>query len=251
MKALLREILTDIKAALRIGDPEAVHAALEQIRSLDENELPAGALLQLGQALSPLQEKELLALAGDPDSFLRAAAAAGLVRRSAKKQDDSWQFLDRMAGDESPEVRWVLARALLEEGIPPVHLAARAAAWLAGDSPALVISGLHLLPGAGLPPGELTSLLLPLDRSPDYPLRSALVECLNELAQRDQVDTVLEILSAWAGEEDPNLWVITRVLSASWAQSHSRAALSILQKLAANRGEQRSISRAMERHRQP
>jgi hypothetical protein len=251
VKAQIREILTDIKAALRIGDPDALYAVLQQIRSLDESQLPTAALLDLGQPLFQLPLPELQSLSNDASPVVRSMAAAGLARKAGRSAQMPTDDLDRLAADRSPEVRQILVQALEQGDVRPDELSGFAKRWLAGDEPFQVACGLALLPATSPEADQIAALLFAHASSPDYALRSALVDCLNGLAQTGQADAVLGLLSAWSEQEDPNVWVITRALSASWAQNHSPAAISILQKLSETAGALRAIQRASERHRSP
>jgi hypothetical protein len=93
-------------------------------------------------------------------------------------------------------------------------------------------------------------LLASLDSLEDHNLRDSLVACLNTLAEKGETAPVFELLSQWASRSKPNVWVITRTLSASWAQAHHDQATRILNALAQQAGMIRPIVRALERHRE-
>ena len=79
MDALLLELLTDLKAAARLGHPEALETALDAVRALAESDLPPTALVPLGRALELAPASVLRPLQTDPDPAVRALAAVGLA----------------------------------------------------------------------------------------------------------------------------------------------------------------------------
>ncbi len=251
MPPLLRALLTDLKAAALIGLPDTVYTALEALRGLPEADLPTSALLPLGRALTPLPADELRSLAQDADPVIRALAAAALGEQFALGKNITPADLTVPASDPSPEVRLTLAGGLtgVHGGAAPskdfLPLADR---WLATTTPALLHTGLLLLPHTHPAPEKLTALLTPLHTLAEHDLRDTLLETLTALAQTGHTGTLLNLLDHWAAQPDPNIWLITRALSANWASGHSPQAIAILQKLADNAGPLRAVRRAMERH---
>jgi hypothetical protein len=248
VKAYVREILTDLKAAVRIGDPDSLYTILEQIRGLSEEELPTTALQQLGLPLYRLPTKELKSLARDASPVVRALAAAALASRFARNPVNLENELTRLGGDKSPEVRQILVQTLMQEGAPPERLVPLAKDWTGAEKPGLQTCGLQILPSSRISADTFEGLLHPLAESPDYEVRGALVECLSALAQAGYAASVMSLLQEWARQEEPNIWVITRALSASWALNQSAQALSILKILSEKKGALRSIERAAARH---
>ncbi|MCB9134258.1 MAG: hypothetical protein H6636_02460 [Anaerolineales bacterium] len=59
---------------------------------------------------------------------------------------------------------------------------------------------------------------------------------------------MLDLLSTWAARPTPNVWLITRALSASWALSHREQATQILTDLTTKAGRIRPILRVLEKY---
>ena len=254
MNPHLRELLTDLKAAVLIGHPDSMQSALDGVRALDDEELPPSALVPLGRALTPLPAKTLKPLLDDPDPAIRALACVAFGERYMSGKDITVKDLNTPVNDPNPEVRAALARALIEYTPPrPEKLTPLVEAWLqppadGGRAPRTSHPALLLLPH--LPPSSFPvfSLLTPLDSLEDHDFRETLVNCLNTLAEKGQPAPVLDLLAQWATRPEPNVWVITRALSASWAQAHHKQATLILNALAQQAGMIRPIIRALERH---
>ena len=96
--------------------------------------------------------------------------------------------------------------------------------------------------------GVYQDRLAELDAAPDYGVRSALVEAIAALAERGHADLMLGLLADWVERTEPNVWVITRAASASWAQEQSEEMRALLEALEARVGRIRPVLRALERH---
>ncbi|GAB4581802.1 MAG: hypothetical protein Fur0022_45520 [Anaerolineales bacterium] len=250
MNPLLRELLTDLKAAALIGHPDSLQSALDGIRALDDDQLPPSALLPLGRALTPLPAKTLKPLFVDDDPAIRAVVSVALGERYMQGKDVTAQDLGIPAEDPNPEVRTALARALIEFTPPrPEKFTPLVESWLQppqnGVAPLPSLPALFLLPQLSPAPFHLFS---DYDSVEDHALRDVLLTCLNTLAEKGHTAAVLDLLSKWAARPKPNVWVITRALSASWAQHYPEQATRILNTLAAQAGMIRPIVRALERY---
>ena len=244
MKAALRELLTDLKAAILIGDSDSIQAAIDQIRAADDDELPPSALFPLGEVLTRLAPEEYLTLLGDDDAAVRgaAASAAALAWLDGKAVDR--KAIIFAADDPVYEVRNALCQALSRS---PAQAEVLAAEWLNADQESVQLSGLQLLARLPDAPEALVRQLEPLDAAPDQDFRAVLVETVNALGGTAQAEIILSILEKWSARTEPNVWVITRVFSASWAKAHPDRALAILRKLSETTGEIRAVLRAIER----
>ena len=258
MKAHLRELTLDLKAAASIGHPETLDNALDGIRALDDGDLHPSDLPSLGQALARAATPSLTPFLQDSDPAVRGAVAAALGLRYLNENNVSPDDLLPAADDPHPDVRGALAQNLTGAGAgsaSPDRLRPLALSWLTlpePDSfPDRVHTGLQILPHAGPSPGEITELLAPLHDASDHLQRQALVDCLNTLAENSWSETVLTLLEDWTARSDPNVWVITRALSASWALNNSPSAIFILNKLVQRVGDIRPIGRALARHEPP
>lgn len=245
MNALLRELLADLKAATLIGAPESVQAVLDEVRAASEDALPPSAIQPLGEALARLPIHELLPLLEDEDALLRAAAAVAAARRRLNGDDVPTDALLFAADDSSPEVRAALGSVLSER---PELAAPLAADWLNNPSMNVQQTGLAVLCRLPDPPSQILQLIQPFDSAEDHDFRSDLVDAVSAAAGNGAAAEVLALLELWAARPEPNVWVITRALSASWALDHSPTALHVLDRLAQTLGEVRSIQRARARH---
>lgn len=265
MKSSLRTLLTDLKAALVIGQSEAVAASLDGLRQLPEvsgnqplsESFLVQAILPLGKLLaSPQVPASLLqSWQRDPLAAVRAAAAAALGVRFLSGSEDLVDSLRRAGSDARREVRQALAEALSQTGAAnPTRLLELGVSWTrphkgGAEWPAaelrLCTTALVFLPAlAERYPERLlvTAQLLHRDLNPD--VRSGLVGLLTRLAQSGQAAAVLEQLTAWAQEREPNDWLIGKVLSGAWVKQHAARAAAILDDLQASVGETNPISQA-------
>lgn len=251
MNPLLRELLTDLKAAALIGHPDTLQSALDGVRELDDDDLPTSALVPLGRALTPLPAKTLKPLFVDDDPAIRALVSVALGERYMHGRDVALPDLHPSAKDPNPEVRAALARALIE--FAPHHpdkITPLLDAWLQpptpeGTAPRPLIPALILFPFSPAPPFPR---LIPLDIIEDHDFRDTLITCLSTLAEKGYAAPVFDLLSQWIARPEPNVWVITHALSASWAQAHHEQAIRTLETLAEKAGMIRPILRALERH---
>jgi hypothetical protein len=150
-------------------------------------------------------------------------------------------------------VRAALSNALAQPGIAePQSIFELLSRWIRSDSPRQRQVALKALPAiAGEHIETAFSLLTPLESDPNPEVRAALVEILSSLGQTGDDQRVLGLLERWAGQPEPNTWVIARSLSRSWAAKNARKALKILTKLTSRVGPHRQISnsiQALSRH---
>lgn len=170
MKAEIRDLLADIRAALLIGHPGSLDAALDGWRGwsrIASNQgLSAG---QVAQYILPVGE--VLAGPRVPDGYLerlgrdslvalRAAAGVALLRRGASSGSFGAE-LARLAGDPRQEVRRAIAMALAEEPLDgPVWILLHQ--WLTASSTRVRITALwsiiELVGHGGISPAEATNL---------------------------------------------------------------------------------------------
>lgn len=245
MKNSVREILTDLKAAAIIGDPDSIFAAIDQIRAAEDEDLPPSALLPLGETLATLEPGYFVPLLGDDDAAVRGAAAAATALAWASGKPVDPEALSFVADDPAVEVRAALAQAL---GRTPEKAAVFVDLWLADRSDFTRQAGLQLLAQLPAPPEQTMRRLATMDDVEDHDFRSVLVDTLNAVAANGSAPAVLSLLTEWAGRPEPNTWVVARALSASWSKEHSHQAVEILNRLAKTVGQIRPILRALERH---
>lgn len=264
MKPHIREILADIKAAVRIGHADSIEAALEQVRKLPDELLPPAMLVPLGRALHPLPAHKLRPYQEDDDPAVRALAGVALAERWLKFEDVAVEDLNRGAGDPNPEVGQAVAGCLADLASaatpgqilsPIIQLASK---WITSPNSNTILAGLKLFPStlvnhvaSATEQQKIYELFQPLYLATEHEVREMLVSCLNTIASvkpaRHGDVVVLELLSDWAQRPEPNVWLITQVLSASWALNHKVKAITILQRLSAQAGLTRPIIRAIAR----
>lgn len=265
MKASLRTLLTDLRAALAIGQPEAVAASLDGLRQLPEvsgnQPLPESflvqAILPLGELLASPQVPAAL-LQGwqrDPLAAVRAAAAAALGMRFLSGSEDLAASLQRAGSDARAEVRQALAEALsqtraanparlLELGMIWTRPHKGGTEWSAAELRLCTTALAFLAALAEVYPERLLVIARLLHRDPNPQVRGGLVGLLTHLAGSGQAAALLEQLAAWAQEPQPNDWLIGKVLSGAWVKKHAARATAILDDLQASVGETNPISQA-------
>ena len=258
MKTDLRTLLRDIQAAARIGHPESVWAALEEVleypqiagnHHLDDAFLRQ-VVLPVGQALAHplLQQAALRPLITHPLAGMRAIAGAALAERYLKGMNGTGlKDLGQLAQDPRQDVRQaVLLACALPKSSAPDKQTEIFESWLVQPSPRLQGLALQLLPY--LPDKTVFAQLPKLEdySPPQEPgVRRALSEAVSKLGQGEYGSQVFVLLSAWAENPDRYYWVITRSLSRSWAASHPNESLAILTHLAEIKGGRKKILNAL------
>lgn len=244
MNAAVRDITTDLKAAVRIGHPESIQAALDGLRSLPEvssnqplaDEFLSKALLPLAEVLSDprLAIDVIDPLLQDSSAAMRALAGVAYSLRYLQGGGIDPEKLKRLANDTRADVRAALVMGLSQlESEQQEKAYALVADWLNSHLTRLKQTALQLI--AKLPQSdteEFLSMLTPFGLSPHPDTNADLVAALNNRAQNGQAQLVLSLLAEWVKVLPPNAWVITRALSGSWAAGEATSALSILRQLA-------------------
>lgn len=260
-KPQIRQILGNLKAAARLGHPAAVEIALDDLRSIPivsaNDHLNDGHLDQLifpaGEILARLPASHHRQLLDDPFSALRAIAGVALAKRYLSGKEANQGMLIVLAKDSRPEVRSALGETLRAVGeAHPEHLLHLVGSWLGDSSPKVRATALIAFPALVLSQGEeIIKMLEPLNADEDRHVRAALVKALNSLAQNHLAIPILALLTDWSTEKHPNMWVITRTLSSSWAVSHPQEIQAILANLHTKVGDTKNITsalQALERH---
>jgi hypothetical protein len=239
MNSDIRTLITDVKAAARIGHAESLWVALDGLLDLPQvsgnppmdRAFIEKVILPLGEALSNprLNISVILPLLDEPQAALRACAAAALAYRLLNQDSYSVKQLAKPGKDTRQDVRLALRLALAQAGEDhPEKLAPLTAAWLDAPSPRLQAVAVALLP---LQPDRAITALAGLDNPSDPEVRAALVDTFTKLAQTGQAAQVLKLLADWAKNRENNVWVICKTLSGSWAASSAGEALEILPRL--------------------
>jgi hypothetical protein len=261
MKSSYREFLTDLKAAVLIGHPEGVEIALEGLweqplvasnQRLSEAFI-AEVLLPAGKLMASLPAQDLRPMLGDPSAAVRTIGAAALAWRFFSDADVTHEDLRRAAGDPRPEVRAGLGGALFATAQQDsTRLLSLGEKWCHEPSPRLRQTALNFLPAlADSHADRLLALYASLGDEDDRKVRAALVAALVDLAGAGQAESILDLLASWASGSSPNIWVIAKTLSASWAAVHHVRALAILETIQSRTGKTKEVTnalRALERH---
>jgi hypothetical protein len=257
MKPELRTLITDIKAAARIGHAESLWLALDGLLDLPEvagnpqmsEAFLTQAVLPIGEVLSQprLSLSVLRPLCNEPTAALRAAAAAAFARRYFDPGDTKEKDLRGLGQDPRKDVRLALTLALAAE--PEADkLKPLVDTWIKARSPRLKTVAIQLLPNL---PENAFMVLEDLIIDSDPEVRAAVVDALTALAQEASADKVLKLLERWVNGQENYVWIITKTLSGSWAAGHAEKALAILGKLTTHTGPHKHISsalQALERH---
>ncbi|GAB4396129.1 MAG: hypothetical protein OHK0052_16970 [Anaerolineales bacterium] len=263
MKTSIRQFLTDLKAAAQIAHPESLQSALNGLQALPNvagnHTLPESFLAQV-----VLPAAEILAARQIPANFLlqnqrepltavRAVCAAALGIHFLRYQDATHKDLQNFGTDPRPEVRAALAEALAREGAAfPKGLLALCVHWFNQPQPKLRQTALRAAEGLAQTHADyLLELLSAMEIGTDPDVRAALAGLLLALAQQGRAQPVLALLTTWAARPIPEAWIISQVLSGSWAAAHPREVESILKTLEDRTGTTSLITnvrRAMQRH---
>jgi len=256
MKNDNRQLLRDLKAAILLGNPEAVDMALKGVLAFPgvaaNDRMGDGfiekIILPVGQTLRPLKTSDLRPLLQHSLAAARAIGAVALANQFMAGGDATSKDLRKPANDPREDVRKSLGRALYAlADNDPKKLLDLGTPWLMNAAPKPRYTALIFIPALAESHGKrLLGLLGPLGADPDYEVRAALVEALNSLGRAGLAESVLELLALWAVEAHPNAWVISRVLSASWVAEHPAEAERILRELSSKSGTSSQVRSALE-----
>ena len=258
MRTEIYSLLTDIKAAARIGHAESLWAALDGLFDLPEvagnppmsEVFLTQAILPIGEALSHprLKVATLRPLVNQPHAAIRAIAAVSLVRRFFRQGKVSLKDLRSLGKDPRRDVRAALAMAFARAGEEdPQRLGKAVESWIISDSPRLRTVALQMIPTlAELDKPKVLKILGGFDASSDPEERTSLVKSLVKLAQEGLAEEILKLLGEWAEEPEANLWVVSKTLSRSWAAAHAGSSMEILTRLAAHLGPKKQITQTLQ-----
>ena len=256
MKNATRQLLRDLKTAAVLGNPEAVDIALNGLLvfpgvaandRMDDGFIEK-IILPVGRTLTPLKTSYLRPLLSHKLAAGRAIGAVALADQFITGKQATPKDLRKPANDPRLEVRNALGRELLAVGHKDLEkLLALGTPWLMNAAPKPRYTALIFIPALAPSQGKrLVGLLGPLGNDPDREVRAALVDALNSLGQAGLSESVIELLALWASEPHPNSWVISRVLSTSWAAAYPTQTQSVLQELSSKKGTASQVKSALE-----
>ncbi len=250
----LRQTLTAIKAALRIGHSESLDIALDSFIELPQvagnplmsHEFINQAVLPIGRLLSgsPLLKQLQQDMLESQYAAIRAISGAALAYGVFNGKDTDGRGLQKLAGDSREDVRLALQLAMTEAGADkPDQMAALCREWLAQPSPRLQATALSLLP---MVPGQAMGMIESMETPNDPLVRAALSESLAVLAAQDQAEAVLQLLHSWAALGEVHAWVVCKTLAYSWAAESANEALAVIEKLAGQIGPEKQVKNTLE-----
>lgn len=255
MKTDLKQLLRDLQVAAMLNHPQAVDVALNgllEIPGVASNDRMSDhtidhIVLPVGEILAALRAPLLRPLSTHPLAIGRAVGGVALAHRLTKQTDTTLKDLGRPASDPRQDVRLALGKALLGLSTAyPTKIFELAKSWLAQLGSRLRYTALVFLPGlAPSYKAQLLDLVSGLDEDPDRDVRAALVAALNAITRHALSAPVIDLLALWSNKSQPNTWVISRILSASWASEHPFEVKSILRTIQAKTGESGDIQHAL------
>ena len=256
MKNDTRQLLRDLKTAAILGNPEAVDLALNGLLGfpgvaandrMDDGFIEK-TILPIGRELTPLKTSFLRPLISHRLAAGRAIGAVALADQYIAGKQATAKDLHKPANDPRVEVRNALGRELLVIGNQDSgKLIALATSWLTNTAPKLRYTALIFVPAlAASHAGQLIDLLSPLGQDSDWDVRGVLVVALNSLGQAGLGESVMGLLDNWASDPNPNGWVISRVLSASWSAAYPAQTRVILTALSSKNGTESQVKSAVE-----
>lgn len=250
----IRQLITEIKAAVRIGHAQSLQIALDGITTLPQiagnGPLPADfinqALLPVGRVLANprLPSDELHHLANSSFAAMRALYGAAMVHRYFDGDEHVAKAMRNMAADSRQDVRLAIQATLREASTDNTKkLAGLVEYWLNDSSPRVRETALALLPNLAESALALISRLSP----PDEPaLKAELSKALAALAQQGKAREVHAVLEKWAVMGAPYAWVICKTLSYAWAAEKPDNSLYVIEMLAGRTGPEKQVKNALE-----
>lgn len=257
MRPEIHSLLTDIKAAARIGHPESLWAALDGLLDLPEvaGNPPMSetflhrVILPVGQTLAhPRIPPALLKpLAEQPQAALRAAAGVALITRYLTNGQVTLNQLSSLGQDPRKDVRRALILAAKPaEGYHPTQLGILAAAWIEAPSPRKQSTALQLLPYLADRETSTALNLIEGFRVPsDGEVRAAAAAALTGLAEAGWGKEIIELMASWEQSNQAAQWVAGKTLARSWAAEYAAPALAVLAGFAQQAGPGKAFHKAV------
>jgi len=250
----IRVLITNIKAAVRLGHIEAVQVALDGLLELPDiaanspltTAFIQQAVLPIAQvlALSPISVDQLIPLGSSNYAACRAIFGALCATRFFKNTPIQEELMTKIANDARQDVRAAFIMAFSKAGMQESDLlTGLAAKWARSAAPRLKAVGLSLLAHA---PAEALAVVLSFDPQEDTELLAAMADLLTSVAQGGYTGQVYSLLSGWAAEAEKYSWVICKTLSEPWAAVSPQTAIKILNDLVSNGGSHKQVKHALQ-----
>lgn len=243
MRSEIREIITDIKAATRIGLEDSLWLSLDSLLDLPqisgnprmEEVFIRQVILPIGEMLaeSNLRIDQLHPIGKTSHAAFRAICAVALTIRFINRNEGKVQELDAFGQDPRPDVGLSLAMtAKKHSGGNLIKLNELVTHFLKSKSSRTLSVAIRLLPAIA----EYNSIMafdyiqrIPYQTEPE--IRLAISETLTEMALAGHGNRVLEYMKELVSQKEDNLWIITKSLSTSWASKYSIKSLEVLKSL--------------------
>ncbi len=256
MRSDIKEILTDINAALQIQHPESILVALDKILDLPEvtgNQVLeevsiTNIVLPIGNRLGKknLPDEIYNILIEAEFAVFRALAAVIAAERNFLSDDIDLSELLNFAQDRR-DVGMALSAALTEKAeFNSDKILELIDRWIESDSISLLNISLSLIPS--VINAENTGILEKvgaLSDTDDPDLKRALADVLIKIAQKGFDSQVLSLLETWEFETGEKEWIALRAFSASWSVKFEDRTLKIIEKIAMSKKEDRQIVKTL------
>jgi hypothetical protein len=259
MRTDLRKILRNIQAAARIGHVESLWAALDQLQDIPQiggnhpmnEKILNQVILPVGKSVSKtrINRAALRPLITHPYAAYRAVAGVALVTRFLNGENNTTlKDLNGLVQDPRNDVRLAIQTAAVQTNDPnPEKIEALYDTWQKSNATRIQTLAYQILPHL---PEEITLKKINAFRENLYThppeVRKTLAKSLAHLVANGHASEVLEILTYWSTQDQPDFGLVARSLSRPWAAHFPDQALEILTKLAANAGAKRRIRKALE-----
>jgi hypothetical protein len=256
MRSDIKEILTDINAALRIQHPESILFALDKILDLPEvtgNQVLeevsiTNIVLPIGNRLSEksLPDEIYNILVEAEFAVFRALAAVIAAGRYCSSDDlDQTELLD--FAQDRRDVGLALSLALAEkEETGSEKLLGLIDKWIVSRSISLLTISLNLITSViNADNTEILEKVGGLSDTNDPDLKRTLADTLIKIAQKGFDSQVLSLLETWEFETGEKDWIALRALSASWSVKFEDRTLKIIEKITMSMKEDRQIVKTL------
>ncbi len=255
MKKLMKEIKTDLRAAVVLGHPEAVEAVLETLSQVPqfagnhqmEEHFVIDQLVPLGEmvAKSSFPLDELSEMLDSSTTVYRVIAAVGLIFRWKSQEKVRKELLKQAGDDPRAEVRAAVVHILKSISADQTELVMDLIdSWLDTTSNRLKLTSVQVFPAFySFNSEEILDTIYEYTLLEDYEINRALVDSLNEIAQNSHGKEIMDRLEIWSHKRDPNQWVICKILSNTWVVEYTDQAAAVLHNLERSRGHSEIIEK--------
>ncbi|MBT3241418.1 MAG: hypothetical protein HON98_11015 [Chloroflexi bacterium] len=243
MKSEIREIITDIKAAVHVGLEETLWLSLDALLDLPEvsgnpkmeESFILQVILPIGETLatSNLTVDQLKAISKNSYAAFRSISAVALTFRYFSTDGELLRDLEGFIQDPRRDVRSSLSISAAKFGTnDQTKYKNLIDQFIQLNSPNSISVAISLLPTvADEYPNMAFAYLAQIPFSNDNELRRVFSEALTSIAQAGQGNGVLDLMNKLENRKEDYLWIITKSLSSSWAIEYPEKTFVILKNL--------------------